>query len=63
LVGVVVAAVSVAAITGVNYGLRAIAPAVSTGVVYLLAVFMVSTYWMSSRRRCCGPSRITCAPR
>jgi hypothetical protein len=40
-----VAAVSVAAITGVNYGLREIAPAVSTGVVYLLAVLLVSSYW------------------
>jgi two-component system, OmpR family, sensor histidine kinase KdpD len=44
-VGLAVAAVSVAAITGVNYGLREIAPAVSTGVVYLLAVLLVSSYW------------------
>ena len=45
LLGLAVAAVSVAAITGVNYGLREIAPAVSTGVVYLLAVLLVSSYW------------------
>jgi two-component system, OmpR family, sensor histidine kinase KdpD len=45
LVGLAVAVVSVAAITGVNYGLREIAPAVSTGVVYLLAVLLMSTYW------------------
>lgn len=45
LVGLTVAVVSVAAITGVNYGLREIAPAVSTGVVYLLAVLLVSSYW------------------
>ena len=32
-------------ITGANYGLREIAPAVSTGVVYLLAVLLVSSYW------------------
>jgi two-component system sensor histidine kinase KdpD len=36
---------SVAVITGANYGLREIAPPVSTGVVYLLAVLLVSTYW------------------
>jgi two-component system, OmpR family, sensor histidine kinase KdpD len=44
-VGLAVAVVSVAAITGVNYVLREIAPAVSTGVVYLLAVLLVSNYW------------------
>ena len=27
------------------YGLREFAPVVSTGVVYLLAVLLVSTYW------------------
>jgi two-component system, OmpR family, sensor histidine kinase KdpD len=45
LVGLAVAAASIAAITGVNYWLREIAPAVSTGVVYLLAVLLVSSYW------------------
>jgi two-component system sensor histidine kinase KdpD len=45
LLGVAVAVTAVAAVTGVNYGLRLIAPAVSTGVVYLLAVLLVSTYW------------------
>jgi two-component system sensor histidine kinase KdpD len=44
-VGLAVAVGSVAAITAVNYGLRALAPAVSTGVVYLLAVLLVSSYW------------------
>jgi len=43
LVGLAIALLSVAAITGVNYGLREIAPAVSTGVVYLLAVLLVSS--------------------
>jgi two-component system, OmpR family, sensor histidine kinase KdpD len=43
--GVAVAVVSVAAITAANYGLRELAPAVSTGVVYLLAVLLVSSKW------------------
>lgn len=34
-----------AAITAANFGLREITPAVSTGVVYLLAVLLVSCYW------------------
>jgi two-component system sensor histidine kinase KdpD len=41
--GVAVGAVAV--ITGVNYGLRELVPVVSTGVVYLLAVLLVSTGW------------------
>ena len=45
VVGLAVAVASVAAITGVNYGLRELAPPVSTGVVYLLAVLLVSSYW------------------
>jgi two-component system sensor histidine kinase KdpD len=44
-VGLCVAALSVAVITGLNYALREIAPAESVGVVYLLAVLLVSTYW------------------
>jgi two-component system, OmpR family, sensor histidine kinase KdpD len=36
---------AVAVITGVNYGLRELVPVVSTGVVYLLAVLLVSTGW------------------
>jgi two-component system, OmpR family, sensor histidine kinase KdpD len=44
-VGLAVALVSVAAITAINYGLRELAPPVSTGVVYLLAVLLVSSYW------------------
>lgn len=43
--GLVVAITSVGAITAVNYGLREVAPPVSTGVVYLLAVLLVSSYW------------------
>jgi two-component system, OmpR family, sensor histidine kinase KdpD len=40
-----VAVASVAAITAANYGLRELAPPVSTGVVYLLAVLLVSSQW------------------
>ena len=43
--GLVVAAGSVALITGVIYALREIAPVLSTGVVYMLAVLLVSSYW------------------
>jgi two-component system sensor histidine kinase KdpD len=43
--GLAAAVVSVAAITAVNYGLREVAPPVSTGVVYLLAVLLVSSRW------------------
>jgi two-component system sensor histidine kinase KdpD len=43
--GLVVAIASVGAITAVNYGLSEVAPPVSTGVVYLLAVLLVSSYW------------------
>ena len=45
LIGLAVAALSVAAITGLNYALIKIAPHESVGVVYLLAVLLVSTYW------------------
>jgi two-component system sensor histidine kinase KdpD len=45
LAGLLVALASVASITVINYGLREIAPPVSTGVVYLLAVLLVSSYW------------------
>ncbi len=34
-----------AAITGLIFGLRELVPVVSTGVVYLLAVLLVSSYW------------------
>jgi two-component system sensor histidine kinase KdpD len=44
-VGLAVAVGAVAVITGVNYGLRELVPVVSTGVVYLLAVLLVSTGW------------------
>ena len=40
-----VAVVAVAATTVVIYPLGAVAPAVSLGVVYLLAVLLISTYW------------------
>ena len=43
--GGLVAAASVAAITALVYGLREIMPVVSTGVVYMLAVLLVSSYW------------------
>jgi Domain of unknown function (DUF4118) len=43
--GLVVAVGAVAVITGINYGLRELVPVVSTGVVYLLAVLLVSTGW------------------
>ena len=39
------AVAAVAVITAVNYGLRELVPVVSTGVVYLLAVLLVSTAW------------------
>jgi two-component system, OmpR family, sensor histidine kinase KdpD len=44
-VGLAVSVGAVAVITGVNYGLRELVPVVSTGVVYLLAVLLVSTGW------------------
>ena len=44
-IGLAVAVAAVAVITGVNYGLRELVPVVSTGVVYLLAVLLVSTGW------------------
>ena len=43
--GIAAALGSVAAITAVIYPLREIAPAVSTGVLYLIAVLVVSTFW------------------
>src|SRR5688500_18265850 len=45
VIGLAAAVVSVAAITAANYGLREVAPPVSTGVVYLLAVMLVSSNW------------------
>lgn len=43
--GILVAALAVAATTAVIYPLKAIVPAVSTGVVYLLAVLLVATWF------------------
>jgi two-component system sensor histidine kinase KdpD len=43
--GVVVAVASVAAATAVIYPLKAVAPVLSLGAVYLLAVLLVSTFW------------------
>jgi two-component system sensor histidine kinase KdpD len=45
IVGLAVAVGAVALITGINYGLRELVPVVSTGVVYMLAVLLVSTVW------------------
>jgi two-component system, OmpR family, sensor histidine kinase KdpD len=44
-VGLVAAVASIAVITVAIYPLRQVTPAVSTGVVYLLAVLFVSTFW------------------
>jgi two-component system sensor histidine kinase KdpD len=44
-VGVVVAAVSVAATTALVYPLSEVAPVVALGVVYLVAVLLVSSIW------------------
>jgi two-component system sensor histidine kinase KdpD len=43
--GVIVATASVAAATAVIYPLKHIAPVVSLGVVYLVAVVIVATFW------------------
>lgn len=43
--GLLAAVASVAAITAANYGLRELVPVVSTGVVYMLAVLLVSSRW------------------
>jgi two-component system, OmpR family, sensor histidine kinase KdpD len=43
--GLVVAILAVAVCTALIYPLRAIAPVVSLGVVYLLGVLVVSTFW------------------
>ena len=43
--GLLAAVISVAAITVAIYGLREVVPVLSTGVVYLLAVLLVSTGW------------------
>jgi two-component system sensor histidine kinase KdpD len=45
VVGVVVAGLAVAAITGLIFPLREISPAASNGVAYLLAVLLISTIW------------------
>ena len=43
--GLLVAAASIAAITGLIFALRPHVPVLSTGVLYLLAVLLVSSYW------------------
>lgn len=43
--GVLVSFVSVAVVTALIYPIRSVAPAVSVGVIYLLAVLLVSTIW------------------
>lgn len=45
LTGLAAAVLSVAAVTIANYGLRELVPVVSTGVVYMLAVLLVSSRW------------------
>jgi two-component system sensor histidine kinase KdpD len=45
MTGLLAAVLSVAAITILIYGLREFVPVVSTGVVYTLAVLLVSSYW------------------
>jgi two-component system sensor histidine kinase KdpD len=45
LAGVVVASLAVAAITAIIFPLRTVSPPVSNGVLYLLAVLLVSTVW------------------
>jgi two-component system sensor histidine kinase KdpD len=45
IAGLAVAIVAVTAATGASYGLREFAPPISTGVVFLLPVLLVSTYW------------------
>jgi two-component system, OmpR family, sensor histidine kinase KdpD len=44
-VGLLVAAALVAATTGAIYGVREAVPVVATGVLYLIAVLIVSSYW------------------
>jgi len=43
--GLLVSVLAVAATTAVIYPLREITPAVSNGVVYMLAVLLISSYW------------------
>lgn len=43
--GLAAVVLSVAAITAANYGLRELVPVVATGMVYLLAVLLVSSRW------------------
>jgi two-component system sensor histidine kinase KdpD len=43
--GAAVAVLGIAAATGAIFGLRAVAPVLSLGVVYLLVVLVVSAYW------------------
>ena len=45
IAGLTAAVLSVAAVTGATYGLREFAPPISTGVVFLLPVLLVSSYW------------------
>jgi two-component system sensor histidine kinase KdpD len=45
LTGLTAVVLSVGAVTAANYGLREVVPVVATGVVYLLAVLLVSIRW------------------
>ena len=74
LLGVLCAAAAVALTTVLIYAIKQVAPPVSTGVVYLIAVLLVSTYWGAwlgvlraatgnrRRRRSTGSRRSSRAP-
>ena len=49
--GAIVSIAAVAVVTGLIYGLREEMPVSAAGVLYLLAVLLVSTYWGLARRR------------
>jgi two-component system sensor histidine kinase KdpD len=45
IVGLIVSLASVAAVTGLIYPIKTVVPVGSTGMLYLLAVLLVSTFW------------------
>ena len=45
VLGVLAAALAVAAVTSLLYPLKSLAPAISLGVVYLVAVLLVASVW------------------
>ena len=60
--GVVVAVCVVAAITALIYPLREVMPAVSTGVIFLVAVLVVSTFWGLRRSPHAAAARLDGTP-